>query len=992
MKTHHLLFATLLFATPALAAPELAPSAPLPAFGGAAGTTRDYAATTKGDYAKENFRAETTVTVKSGHQGHGIAFFGLGRGAANPAAFNEPITTPSLIFRLCPNDFGGGAVNAALNGEAIGDAVTLGDGTHHLRFSWDAKRKQAWLEIHPHWKTGDTFTPKLTLAVSAEGVDFGRDGHLFVGGAGGASFSDFKVGALSSEDLAKLPLADTFPKDATARTWLPVANTSALPEGDPATAQADDFLKNLKADLRPVACWYKGPSLEAARALPGGKLELPNSKWESAVACAKVAGESQARDITLTLTLKEGSSPAAGLAAAFDFNDWSTENYVLLPASVYNGNRNRIVNRGYAQGLDDADYYRKDLPLSHGDMPHLAKEAGQPSKLEVNTSNVTTPEIVIFDKKAKRGFILLAEQAGRGANGDFLRKANGEILDNAFAVEESPDRTRATVVVGAPGVREKKPAFIGFTGSPDRGLAMKAGDSVTLKLRAYDFPADGIPAVLDKFMSVRKALTGPNHPRLLLPESEHLKRMVGFTDGRFFSGKGDAKFYMAENGDWIPFGWVGGWINTYQMLAMGDEARLERVTQTFDFGLKGQAASGYYHYAIRQDGNVTFREPKPDMNISRCEGDILYWMVKQFDLLKAQGRGQTIKPAWEDSMRKLADAMVKTWKRDGQWGRMVNVKTGAVSEYNSSGGVMCIGGLALAGQYFKEPRYLEAARQAARYYYERDFVKQGQTTGACADILQNADSETAFGFLAALTALYEATGEQEWLDKAQNAGNLAATWIVSYDYELPKFTALGSLGTKFAGTFWASTQNKHGAPGICTSSGDSLAKIFRATGDVRYAELLRDIRHAHADAIFNGGGTERLTYCDADSRGDNPGGTNGWVATNGALTDIEVPGIYLRTDMDRFYVYDSVEAKVLERGPAGVKLEIRNPTKFDAKVSIFAENAEQAQKPQGDVAFLKWPKVEVKAGETKTITVTSNGLNTVVIMAPQMAPKPIAVP
>ena len=114
----------------------------------------------------------------------------------------------------------------------------------------------------------------------------------------------------------------------------------------------------------------------------------------------------------------------------------------------------------------------------------------------------------------------------------------------------------------------------------------------------------------------------------------------------------------------------------------------------------------------------------------------------------------------------------------------------------------------------------------------------------------------------------------------RNLANLVATWTVSYDYELPKNTELGSLGAKLAGVYWASTQNKHGAPGICTSSGDPLFKIYRATGDRRYAELLRDIVHAHAEGIKPGGEiTERLTYCDADSRGiarrrRPPAGTN----------------------------------------------------------------------------------------------------------------------
>ena len=56
------------------------------------------------------------------------------------------------------------------------------------------------------------------------------------------------------------------------------------------------------------------------------------------------------------------------------------------------------------------------------------------------------------------------------------------------------------------------------------------------------------------------------------------------------------------------------------------------------------------------------------------------------------------------------------------------------------GGVMAIGGLALASKYYSRPDYLKIAEDAAHFYYQRGFmlgrVKQ---QGGCADILQNAD-------------------------------------------------------------------------------------------------------------------------------------------------------------------------------------------------------------------------------------------------------------
>lgn len=320
--------------------------------------------------------------------------------------------------------------------------------------------------------------------------------------------------------------------------------------------------------MRPLVCRYDGAKLAETRTFSNGVLQTASSRWTC-----------EMRGFDIVFRLIEGAEESAGVAVAFDFPNWSTNNYVLIPASVYNGNRYRTVGRGYAAGLDPGDYYRKDLPLTQSVVPRLSDEAGKPSRLEVNSSNVTTPAICIFDRQAKRGFIVLAEQAGRDAQGNFIRKSNGEIMDNAFAVEESADRSRATVVVSAPGVRESKPEFIGFSASPDRGATLKAGDVITLRLRTYSFETPDIPGLLEKFAAVRKAVTGPNHPRNLIPASQVEKFMTDRIDSRFHDSP-TAKFYCPENAAWIAFGWVGGWINTFPMLVLGDAQHLERVSPT----------------------------------------------------------------------------------------------------------------------------------------------------------------------------------------------------------------------------------------------------------------------------------------------------------------------------------------------------------------------------------------------------------------------------
>jgi hypothetical protein len=742
---------------------------------------------------------------------------------------------------------------------------------------------------------------------------------------------------------------------------------------DSTTASVDEFLKELKGSFHPLVYMYNESKLITRLSFNNnGKAENKEGKWSSTIQTTKVADkDGRVLDIKLTFRLVEGSAMSAGVAASFNFNAWSEENYVMIPAAVYNGNRNKIEQRGYCTGFNEEDFYNKYIPQITTDLPQLSPDPGLRSRIDISTCNAATPSICFFDKKKKRGFIILAEQGIR--KGEY-------ILDNGLIVEESKDRSQASLVVSAPGVRERKPEFIGFSTSPDRGITWTRGDQVVMHLQIYSFKTPDITGLLEKFMTVRKAVTGPNHPRNQIPFSEVIKIMTRQIDKRWVE-KTDYKYYCPENSEKVCIGWIGGLMNTFPMLVLNDDMHRDRVAKTFNFAIPAIAGkSGYFLAAMNPDGKASGRDWFPDKPIvlTRQNADALFWMIKQFMILKAQGNSSAIKPEWEQFVSQLAQAFVNSWKKYGQWGNYVNHETGEIAVYNSTSGATAIGGLALASKWFNNPEFMKIAMEAGDYYYHNDFVQKGFTYGACSDILQNADSETAAGLMTSLMVLYETTGDRKWLEMSRNLANLAATWVVSYDYELPRETELARLGAKLTGAIWASTQNKHAAPGFCTSSGDPLFKIYRSTGDHRYSELMNDIVHAYAEGIKPGGAiTERLTYCDADNRGSRGGaefGSTGWCELNGILMAMELPGIYLRTDKNEFFVFDHVDAKVLKREKNGVTIEITNSTKYDASVSILAENSNQVRQPLGITSFLGWPKVEVKSGESKTFNITSSGI------------------
>lgn len=654
-----------------------------------------------------------------------------------------------------------------------------------------------------------------------------------------------------------------------------------------------------------------------------------------------------------------------GVAVAFDEYDWSSDNFVMIPAVVYNGNRQRIVNREYATGLDRSDYFRKDLALTSNPIPQLSPEFGAKSRIEVNVSNTATPMIAYLDRSKEKGTFLFTDQG---------ISWKGELKDHALIVEESADRRVASFVVSAPGVREKKPEFIGFSESPDRGVSVAMGDEITIRVTKINFQSKDVGALYNRFMRERKAHVTAEKPRNLIPMSEVLLKMAKNIDERYYVGDG-AAFYCPENANWMSYGWVGGLMNTYPMLAQGDKEHLEKVKNTFDFALlQGKGKSGYYYDVLGADGKVINRDAAkwiPGIGLTRKNADILYWMIKQFMLLEKQGRSNAISDEWKTNIRQLADAFVKTWKEEGTWGNYFAIESGKVAAYNTTGGAMAVGGLALASLYFNVPEYLEVAHLAANDYYE-NFGLVGFTSGACGDILQNADSETAIALTTSLMTLYEITGDEHYLEKTKQLADYTASWTVSFPYVLPQNTALAKLGANLTGAIWASTQNKHGAPGFCTQSGDVLFKLYRKTQDTLYADFIRDVIHAHAEGIQpNGKITERLTYCDADSRGSRgDGGKTGWNETNGALMALEIPGIYIRKDLGTVYTFDHVVVKEIKKTKTGMTLAIFNPTAFDATVTLLTEDKQQASTPLCENAFLDWKnRVTIKAGKSATVKI-----------------------
>ncbi|MBA3686267.1 MAG: hypothetical protein H0W72_13655, partial [Planctomycetes bacterium] len=463
------------------------------------------------------------------------------------------------------------------------------------------------------------------------------------------------------------------------------------------------------------------------------------------------------------------------------------------------------------------------------------------------------------------------------------------------------------------------------------------------------------PALWRAFVALRHDLLPKGGPAPCLPFAAAFAiQRAKYAQSNWVEREGYYSVGLRENRhqDWQP-GWVGGLMSTLPLLRDGTATERAQALRTFDFLFpKGLGASGLCYGTWHQGayGGDGFDYPHAARwTLTRKSADVLIFALKQFTILEQLSPGMRIPTAWSDGVRRIADAFVRLWREHRQFAQFVDVESGAITVGGSTSAAIAIGGLAMAWKRFGVAAYREVAEQAAAAFAER-YLATGWTTGGPGEILQCPDSESAFGLLEGYVVLAESTGDARWLEHARAAADQCASWITSYDYPFPAASTFGKLGMRSTGSVWANVQNKHSAPAICTLSGDSLLKLFRATGEVAYLDLLVEIARgvtqylSRADRPIAGMPAgfmnERVNLSDwLEPVGEIFSGSC-WCEVSCLLTWSEVPGVYVQSDTGLLRVLDHVEAELCDGGGT---LRLRNPTAFATEVTVLCETAADAR-------------------------------------------------
>ncbi|MDZ4742216.1 MAG: hypothetical protein SGI98_02205 [Verrucomicrobiota bacterium] len=668
-------------------------------------------------------------------------------------------------------------------------------------------------------------------------------------------------------------------------------------------------------------------------------------------------------EIQASLTLESGHAPDVNLSAEFPQEKWSRENFVLVPGAIYNGNRYTSRRIYYPPMLSEPAEVGPDVPCIITDIPRLNIENG-PSRFHLLSGDASVPAIGYYSPSLQRqAWFLTGQDSGRG--------------DHGLVLEESEDRQSALIAIETPGVRQCKSFNLLslMKDSPDKAATLDAGQTLSLSILFFGGEAGHIQDLFESFTDLRNVSTSEPLVRNELPFSksweiqERKYNLHNFQWDKAYAGTGDA--HMSA---WQP-GWTGQGMVTQTLLSEGNKLSKERSLRTLDFCFQEALAPSGYFYGFynfeRKFFSDHFQHQDWPWHLNRKSADMLYFGFRQFDIIRKQDPSWTCPPEWEKGIRRVADAFVKTWKQYGQLGQFVNHDTGEIFVGGSTAGSSAPAGLALASEWFKDSHYLEVAEQIARKYCTEDLAS-GVTTGGPGEILQSADSESLGNLLESLVTLYEVTGKEEWLEQARIAAVQLVSWFVSYDYKFPPKSTYGKLDMLTTGTIFASTQNKCAVPGLCTLSGDSFLKLFRATGEEIWLRILRELTHAlpqflsRTDKVIagmpEGFMSERVQMGDGIDPCGEICACSCWSEVCLIFAWMEVPGIYIQTDTGVISVNDHIDATILSRDGGVITLALSNPTKFDATVKVFAETKEESKSILGQNWNHRMSRIVVPSG------------------------------
>jgi len=293
--------------------------------------------------------------------------------------------------------------------------------------------------------------------------------------------------------------------------------------------------------------------------------------------------------------------------------------------------------------------------------------------------------------------------------------------------------------------------------------------------------------------AVRAALDlfGPFSSADLPSFSEIIEAKLRYADTRWYEQGNVAGFRKYFDKNTLVLGWCG------QSAALGYALQLldpnpkwiARVQKSLDFLSTSPFYEEGFHTWYQPDAGK-WEQPggRPEI---LSQGQSMQNFANAIRLGRNRGRDTR---RWEEFLRRAAD-FHSARILDSQWSPV------------STNEAFFIAPLTQASVLFQDDHYRKAAIRAAEFYASRHLTMREPYWGGTLDASCE-DKEGAWAALEGFLAAYKLTGEKRYLDWAEHAADVALTYLVVWDIDLPA-GRLRDHNFKTRGWTAVSVQNQH---------------------------------------------------------------------------------------------------------------------------------------------------------------------------------------
>lgn len=133
-------------------------------------------------------------------------------------------------------------------------------------------------------------------------------------------------------------------------------------------------------------------------------MDFQDSQWQITRKISPLEKQSKYR-VEVTFRCLSRKVDHASVSLDFDFSNWSKENYVLLPAAAYNGNRYEAVRMDYLPFFVSPKQMGLNKPVMLSDQPRLNFRDGY-SRIQDISGNLAIPSAGFKQVGSDKGFWL----------------------------------------------------------------------------------------------------------------------------------------------------------------------------------------------------------------------------------------------------------------------------------------------------------------------------------------------------------------------------------------------------------------------------------------------------------------------------------------------------------------------------------------------------------------------------------------------------------